>query len=143
MTSKTKPPVWFSIVAVLALIWNALGVVAYLSNAFMSDEAKAALSMDQQTYLENLPAWYTAAFAIAVFGGALASLAMVFRKAAAYALFMISFVGILVQMIYNFFIGEALEVYGPGGMIMPVMVLLIGAALIRITKTGKMNGWIS
>lgn len=143
MTTKTKPPVWFSIVAVLALVWNALGVVAYLSNAFMTDEAKALLPLDQQNYLDNLPAWYTAAFAIAVFGGTLASLAMVLRKALAFPLFMVSFVGILAQMVYSFFMSNALDVYGPGGMAMPVMILLFGGALIRLSKTGKIRGWLN
>lgn len=143
MTTNTKPPVWFSIVAVLVLIWNALGVMAYIMQVTMTPEDLAALPADEQALYTDLPTWYTAAFAIAVFGGAVASLAMVFRKAAAYALFMISFAGILVQMVYNFFMSRAAEVYGPGGMIMPVMVLLIGAALIRLTKSAKGKGWLS
>ena len=143
MTTSTKPPVWFTVVAVLAIIWNAMGVMAYIMQVTMTPEDLAALPAEEQALYAELPAWYTGAFAIAVFGGALGALAMVIRKAAAYPLFMISFVGILVQMVYNFFMSRAVDVYGPGGMIMPVMVLLFGAALIRISKTAKKNGWIS
>ena len=37
-TSINKPPVWFWVVCVLALIWNGLGVMAYLGRAFATDE---------------------------------------------------------------------------------------------------------
>jgi hypothetical protein len=143
MTTNSKPPIWFTIVAVLALIWNAFGVMAYIMQVTMSAEALAALPEAEQALYIDLPAWYTGAFAIAVFGGALASLALLLRKGAAYPLFMISFAGILVQMVYNFFMSRAVEVYGPGGMIMPVMVLLIGGALIQLARAAKTKGWIS
>jgi hypothetical protein len=80
MTTNTKPPVWFTIVAVLALIWNAFGVMAYIMQVTMTPEALATLPVAEQALYTNLPAWYTGAFAIAVFGGALASLALVLKK---------------------------------------------------------------
>ena len=71
MTNSTnKPPVWFWIISVIALIWNGLGVMAYLARAFATEEMIAALPEEQQAeYLVEYPAWYTAAFAIAVFAG--------------------------------------------------------------------------
>jgi hypothetical protein len=143
MTTNTKPPVWFTIVAVLALIWNAFGVMAYIMQVTMTPEALAALPVAEQALYTNLPAWYTGAFAIAVFGGALASLALVLKKGVAYLLFMISFAGILVQMVYSFFLSRALEVYGPGGLAMPVMVLLFGVVLIQLSRSAKIKGWIA
>lgn len=39
MTSPlNKAPVWFWIVSVLALLWNLIGVIAYLTMAFATDE---------------------------------------------------------------------------------------------------------
>jgi hypothetical protein len=143
MTTNTKPPVWFTIVAVLALIWNAFGVMAYIMQVTMTPEALATLPVAEQALYTNLPAWYTGAFAIAVFGGALASLALVLKKGVAYLLFMISFAGILVQMVYSFFLSRALEVYGPGGLAMPVMVLLFGVVLIQLSRSAKIKGWIA
>jgi hypothetical protein len=143
MTTNTNPPVWFTIVAVLALIWNAFGVMAYIMQVTMTPEALATLPVAEQALYTNLPAWYTGAFAIAVFGGALASLALVLKKGVAYLLFMISFAGILVQMVYSFFLSRALEVYGPGGLAMPVMVLLFGVVLIQLSRSAKIKGWIA
>ncbi len=61
--SSIKPPIWFWIISVLALIWNILGVSAYLAQAYMTDETLAALPEADQAIYANLPAWYTAAFA--------------------------------------------------------------------------------
>lgn len=66
--STNKIPVWYWIVAVLALIWNGLGVMAYIGRAYITDDMIAALPEDQQAeFLVEYPAWYTAAFALAVF----------------------------------------------------------------------------
>lgn len=143
MNTKTKAPVWFWIVAVIAVIWNGMGVMAYIMQVTMTPEELAALPAAEQALYVDLPAWYTGAFAIAVFGGTVASIALLIRKASAYLLFIISFVAILVQMFYNFFMSRALEVYGPGGLVMPIMILVFAIALIFISKSAKEKGWIS
>ena len=69
-----KTPTWFMVVAVLLLVWNLLGVMAYIMQVTMSPETLAALPDAQRQLYENTPAWATAAFAIAVSGGALGCL---------------------------------------------------------------------
>jgi hypothetical protein len=62
--SSSKPPTWFWIASILGLLWNALGVFAYLGQAYMTDEMKAALPEEQLQLMESTPAWVTAAFAM-------------------------------------------------------------------------------
>ena len=66
---SVKPPTWFWIVSVLALIWNFMGVGQYLAQAFITDEAKALMTVDQLKLLEETPSWLTAIFALAVWTG--------------------------------------------------------------------------
>ncbi|MFT6867524.1 MAG: hypothetical protein ACJA08_002367 [Cyclobacteriaceae bacterium] len=143
MTSNTKAPIWFWIVAVIALVWNAMGVMAYIMQVTMSPEDMAALPEAERALYADLPGWYTGAFALAVFGGAVASLALLLRKISAYLLYIISFLGIVSQMFYNFFMSKAAEVYGPGGMVMPMMVLVFGIVFIFFSKSAKEKGWIT
>jgi hypothetical protein len=143
MTTNNKPPVWYWIVAVLALLWNSLGVMAYLMQVMMPPEALDLLPEAERALYENVPAWVTGAFAIAVFGGALGSLALILKKGIAHPLFVVSFLAIIVQMTYNVFLSKALEVYGPGGLAMPIMTFAIGLSLIFIAKSAKTRGWIS
>ncbi|MBV1922925.1 MAG: hypothetical protein KUG68_02735 [Flavobacteriaceae bacterium] len=143
MTTTNKPKVAFWIIAIIALIWNAMGVMAYIGQAYMTDDAKALLPEAQRELYENVPAWATAAFAIAVFGGLLGSLALIIKKKWAIPLFLLSLLGVLVQMVYNFFLSNNMDVYGPGGYIMPIMVIIIAIFLYMYSKKAKTNGWLN
>jgi hypothetical protein len=135
-----KPPIWFWIVSVLALIWNGLGVMAYLGRAFMTEEMVAALPAEQQAeFLAEYPAWYTAAFALAVFCGALGCIALLIRKKWAHPLFVISALGAIVQHAYLFM---NVEMDG-AAMAMPVMVIIVCLFLIWLAKNAITKNWIS
>lgn len=136
--SSNKPPVWFWIVSILALIWNGLGVMAYLVRAYATDEMIAALPEEQQAeFLVEYPTWYTAAFAIAVFAGVLGCFALLFRKKIAYGLFILSGLGAIIQYIYLF-----INVDLPS-IIMPAMVIVVCLFLIWFSKNAIAKHWIS
>ena len=78
--STTKPPVWFWIISVVALLWNGMGVNAYLQQAYMTEGFKAQYNAEQLEAIANTPAWVTAAFAIAVFAGFLGCVGLLLRK---------------------------------------------------------------
>jgi len=141
--SSNKPEISFWIIGIIALIWNILGVVAYLMQAYMTEEELLALPLEEQALYSDIPAWVTAAFALAVFGGLLGCLLLLLRKKLATFVFIISLIGIIVQMIYNVFMSKAAEVYGPGNMIMPLMVIVIGTFLIWYSKRMQVQGVLS
>lgn len=142
MSTSTKPPVWFWIVAVVALLWNALGIMAYLMRAYMTDEALAALPQEQQVYLQNQPAWYIGVFALAVFGGTLGSLLLLLRKALAYWIFVVSLICVVAQWSYDLFMVENSPAFESSGMAMAVMIPLFSVALVFISRTAKSKGCI-
>ncbi|SFS34142.1 hypothetical protein [Lutibacter maritimus] len=127
--SSTKPTVIFWVISVIALLWNIMGVIAYLSQAYITDEALALLPEAEQAWYNNVPAWVTAAFAIAVFAGTLGSIALLLRKKWAVTLFIMSLVGVVVQSIYSFFIQNYVEITGEKA-IMPTVVILIALFLV-------------
>lgn len=141
--NSNKPNPLFWIIGVIALVWNALGVSAYLMQAYKTDSFKEMYTAEQLEIINSMPSWATAAFAIAVFGGALGSLLLLVRKKLASILFSLSFAGIIVQFIYNFFIANSLEVYGPGGLIMPILTIVFGFFLIVYSKKSTAKGWLS
>jgi uncharacterized membrane protein len=141
--SAIKAPTWFLVVAGIALVWNLMGVMAYIAQVTMSPEALAALPAEQQALLASTPAWATGAFALAVFGGALGSLALLIRKTWAFPLLLISLAAVIVQLFHAFFMSKSIEVFGPGGMIMPLMVIVIAAYLLFLAKQAKAKGWLA
>ncbi len=140
---NNKPPVWFWIVSALALIWNVMGVTAFVMQVTMSAEDMAALPDAERILYEATPMWATIAFAVAVFGGAIGCLFLLLRKKWATSMLMASLAGIIVQMIHSFFISNSFEVFGPGSAIMPIMVLLIAILLIWLAQSATKKSWIS
>lgn len=142
-TQSLKIPVWFWIVAAVALVWNLMGVSAYIMQMTMSPEALAKLSEAEQALYANYPAWAAVAFALAVFGGAIGCILLLMRNKLAVPVFGASLAGIAVQMFHSFFIANSMAVYGPGAAVMPTMVVLIGAALVWHSMRSKNKGWIN
>ena len=137
-----KPPVWFWVVAVIALLWNLMGVTAYLGDAFTTVEQLEQMTQEQRELFEMRPAWVTAAFAIAVFAGAIGSIALLIRKKWATSLFVISLIAAFAQFIYNSFMTNTIEVMGTQAIVFPILVLGFGLYLIFFAKRGHAKGWL-
>lgn len=142
MSTPVKPPTSFWVISGFALLWNLMGVMAYISQVTMSAEMLQSLPENERALLESTPGWATGAFAVAVWGSTFACLMLLARKKIATILFMIAFAGIVVQMGHAFFMSNSFEVYGPGGFVMPVLVLVFGAALIWYSRKAEASGWI-
>ena len=98
MNDKTVSGVHWSfwLIGAVALIWNVVGVINFFMQ--MNPDVLAAYRESERAIIEARPAWATGAFAIAVFGGALGSLQLLFRKSAVYCLFIASLPGVIVTM---------------------------------------------
>lgn len=142
MTTSVKPPAWFWVVSILALLWNLMGVFNYLNLAFNKAAVIEALTAEQGELFESIPAWATAAFAIAVFSGALASIALLLRKKWAKPLFVLSLIAAVAQFINWLFLQNAAEAFGSQAYITPALVVAIGAFLIFFSKKGIQKGWL-
>jgi hypothetical protein len=142
MNLSHKPPLWFWIASVLLLLWNIVGVMAYVQEATMSTAALQAMPAAQRALLESRPTWATAAFALAVFGGAAGCLLLLLRTRLAIAVLILSFLGVVAQMTHAFVIADSIAVYGPGGLIMPAMVLTISILLIVFALHARKRRWL-
>ena len=93
----SKPPVSFWVIGVVALIWNVLGIVNFIGQ--LDADFVAAMPESHRALIEGRAVWATSAFAIAVFGGALGCILMLFKSALSVPVFVISLLGVLVQLI--------------------------------------------
>lgn len=139
----SSPPRSFYLIGGFALMWNLLGVMAYVGQVTMTEEVLNSLPEAQRLLYETAPAWATAAFAIAVNGGALGCLLLLLRKALATPVLIASLAGVIVQMFHSFFMTNSMEVYGPGGMIMPIGVVFVSVYLVWYSLDAKKRGWVS
>ncbi len=142
MKDQEKTPTWFKVVAILAIVWNFMGLVAFFMQIKMSEATLAAMSATDRTIYENTPVWATIAFAVAVFAGTFGSVGLLLRKKWAYPVFLVSLIGIIVQQSYFFFGSEIMKDAKISSMIMPGMVLLIGILLLFFSKKMIRQGWL-
>jgi len=141
--SNTTAPKWFVILVIVMAIWNLMGVMAFIMQMLMTAEQIAALPEKEQLLYQDIPRWVNIAFGCAVFGGTLGCIALFFKKNIALPILFISLAGALVQMIHSFFIANAFEVYGLGGTIMPIIVIIIAVYLVWLANNAKTNGWLA
>jgi len=142
MTSS-KPPIWFWIISVIALIWNGMGVMNYIQQAYRTEAFQAQVTPEQLAILDARPAWATAVFAIAVFTGLLGSLLLLLRKKFASPLLLISFVCAVATQVW-WFTTDGPSLSGDvSGMAIPIFVMIFAALLVWLAKKGTSKGWLS
>lgn len=144
MTNTNKPGVVYWIVGVVALLWNLLGVNAYLQQAYQTEGFLAAYNEEQLALLDSTPAWITALFALSVFSGAIGSLLLLLRKKLAVPLLFLSFVTAFIQMCYSFFATNSAELFGTmQGIVMPIFIIVFSAFLVWYSKDARAKGILS
>ena len=143
MNYLRKPSNLFWVISSIALVWNLMGVFNYLDQAFMTNKVLEVLPKEQQILYQDVPAWVTAAFAIAVFSGTLGSLLLLLKKKNASTFFIISFLGIMGQMSYGLLIDQNSDSFGPMGIAMPIIIIAFGGYLIWYSRKANEHRWLS
>ncbi|MGB0788074.1 MAG: hypothetical protein ACPGQR_00910 [Marinirhabdus sp.] len=144
MTTATKPNRAFWAIAILAVIWNLVGIFFWLmENFMMTEEMKASLPPEQLEMMNSAPSWGVYVYGAAVLFGTLASFLLLARKKVAVLLFLLSLLAILIQMGYWIFVMDAVGVIGAEAIVMPLIVIAIGIFLYFYSKGAAKKGWLS
>jgi hypothetical protein len=139
---QMKSPTWFKVVAVLALLWNLLGCLAFFADLRLSAEDLAKLPEAQQALYAARPAWAVAATAMAVFGGVLGCLGLLLGRKWALVVFALSLLGIVVQDFGLFVLAKGASLAGPVAVGMQGFVLAVGVGLVLLSRKGIARGWL-
>jgi hypothetical protein len=139
----TKPPKSYYWIAGVALVWNLMGLGSYVSQVTMTPEMLNALPEAERALYENVPAWATSAFAIAVNAGVLGCLLLLLRKSWALPLLVLSLVAVLAQQFNTYVLMKALPVVGPVGAAFSVAVIIIGVYLVWMANDAKQRDWMT
>ena len=135
-----KPTTIFWIIAIIALLWNAMGVFAFITDLTMSEEALATMTQAQQDLYNSTPTWNYVGYGLATIGGLLGAIGLLMRKKWASTLFILSFVGVLINLVWSLFISNAAAVMGSSAYILPAMVVLIAIFLIWYSRKTTADG---
>lgn len=135
MENLAKTPIWFWIASGIALLWNLMGVSAYVAQLKMTAADIAAMPVDQRTLYENFPMWANIAFAISVFAGALGCIGLLMRKKWSLPVLGLSLLGVIGHMVHNITSG-AINFSEPATAILPGLILVVAIALLGLAKKG-------
>ncbi|GLS83616.1 hypothetical protein [Paraferrimonas haliotis] len=141
-TERVSAPWWYWIAAVVGLLWNLMGLAAYLMHVSLTPEEIAALPQAEQALHQAFPSWALIAFSIAVYSGTLGCVLLLARRAMAKSLLILSLLGVLVQNSYSLLLSDAVAVYGNQAIIMPTLVIIVGALLIWLCTHSINKKWI-
>lgn len=130
----------FWIVSGVALLWNLMGVAAYLAHVSLTAEDFAAMPEAERLLYTDAPAWVTGAYAIAVFAGLLGCLGLLLRKAWAMPVFVVSLVAVVLQFGYALLVQDTIAVMGASIVVMPILVILIAAYLVWFAQRHRQAG---
>ncbi len=127
----------FWVFGAVGLIFNLMGCANFMSQ--MNVENVASMPDVYRAIVESRPAWGTAAFALAVFGGTLGCLLLLFRKSVAVYVFIFALVGAVAAQIP--FLGMAeFPIEAWTGWLSQVVVV---AFLLWYSRYTASKGWIS
>lgn len=142
-TIAAPRPTSFWVIAILALLWNLAGVAMFWLQVTMGADAIAALPAPQREVYEATPVWLNALFGVAVVAGVLGAVGLILKQRWAVALFALSLLAVLVQMVVAYAVTPAWSASGVAGLLMPVVVVAIAAFLWRYARSAAAKGWIA
>ncbi len=139
MSLPETPPFWFRVAALLAVIWNAFGVVMYLSSVGMFGDPMAGLSEAERAAASSIPGWITGVFATGTFAGLIGSVGLLLRKAWAHPLLIVSLIALLVLEGWILFFSGAAAV---SGVAIPITVVVGALLLAWLARLAGQRGWL-
>ena len=138
----TATPKWFKPVAVVALLWNLIGCVAFVMDLRMTPEDIGKLSVAQQAMYAARPVWSVVATGVAVCGGALGCIGLALGKRWSYPLLVLSLLGVILQDV-SLFAMTAMSQAGSTAVILQFIVLAVALGLVLLASKATRNGWLS
>lgn len=136
-------PVWFKPVAWVALLWNLMGVAAFVSDLMLTPEAVAQLDAAQQALYAARPGWSVVATGFAVVFGAVGCIGLIVRKRWALPVLALSLLGLLVQDASMYEMSSAAAPIGTTALVLQALVLVIAIALLWLARKAVNSGWMS
>ena len=139
-TTGVRTPWHLWVIGVLALLWDATGAFDYLMTQTENQGYMSQFTPEQLEFFYGFPAWVVAFWAIAVWGGLLASIFLLLRKRYAVPTFLVSFLAMVVTMIRNYLFADGMAVSGVGNFIFSLVIFAFAFLLYLYARAMRGRG---
>lgn len=130
-TPRPKAHGW---IAGAALAWNLIGLLVFVLQVLMTPAQVAAMPPLERAVYDATPTWLHVAFGVAVGAGVVGSMGLLLRQRWAASALALSLAALLVQVAGAYLATPAWQAYGMAGAVMPVLLVTIGALLLRYAR---------
>jgi hypothetical protein len=140
-TAQRRTPAHLWIVGILALLWNAFGCFDYLMTVTANRAYLAMVPADQLAYMNSLPSWHTAFWAVGVWAGLAGSVLLLMRSRFSVWAFALSLIGAVVGLGYEMFATQMPASMTEGALaVMPWVIIIVAAFQLWYSWTEEKKG---
>ena len=140
--ASRTPPAWYWAIAGLALLFEAFGCFAYLTDVTRSPEVLASLPIDERSRLEATPMWLTAAYGVAVWIGLLGAVLLLMRRRHAEILLLISLMAFVVQFGGVLLVPELRDTTPADAFTLPIVITVVAYGIWHFARHARKQGWL-
>ncbi len=117
-----------------------MGGLDYVMTQSQNEAYMAEFTAEQLEYFYNFPMWVNVVWAVAVFGGVLGSLLLLFRSKLSFPVLAISFLAMVLTTIYNFGMTNGAELMGTAGAVFSGVIFVIALLLVVYARAMVKRG---
>ncbi len=141
---SNRVPVWYWVLSLVGLAWNAFGVMEYLNTVRSTPAGLVASGLTEAgaAVMSSLPAWMVGAFAICVFGGLLGCILLLLRKKIATPVLTAALAASVVLFIGDYAFG-VFAALGTIQVVVLTLVVLIAAGLVWLSRHFERSGQLT
>ena len=141
---KTKPPVGFWIVGLLALLWNGFGGYDYVMTRTRNMEylAQAGDAKTLLQWIDSFPIWAQIAWPVGVWGSVLGSVLLLLRSRHAVTAFVVSLLGALVSFGHQFAASPPAALDTTANKVIPLVIIAIILVLWWYSRRALGRGYL-
>ncbi|HIG85855.1 MAG TPA: hypothetical protein EYQ25_02315 [Planctomycetes bacterium] len=136
----TTTPKHLWAVGIFALLFDGMGVLDFVMTQTKNAECMGNFTPEQLEYFYGFPRWLVVIWAAAVFGGVLASVLLLMRKALATNIYAISLGCMVGSNTYLFGFSDGAEVMGNEGLIFTVVIFIVSLGLVLYSRAMQRAG---
>ena len=146
MLQSTPPPaktpwhIW--VVGIVSLLWNLMGAFDFTMTQLRNESYLKALTAEQREYIFGFPLWVVIAWGIATWGSVLGSALLLARRRLAFNAFLVSFIGLVPTLAYNYVLTDGLKIMGggTGALIFSATITVIALLLLIYSRAMVRRG---
>lgn len=120
-----KSPRFFVTIGILLLLWNLMGVAAFVMQYTADLTVLARTDPTTAQAFAAMPGWVWGAYGVAVGAGTLGAMLLLMKKAVAATLFLVSLIAVIVQFGYTFLGTDLLAIKGATSAALPALIIIV------------------